>query len=316
MATVSMKNSSGLTHETWFVPVDIITNIGLLCGSLLVTMFFFVILFDKTCRTIPMLLVGNSCLAGIVFGALMYWMNLFKLMNDYAQIEYQDTFCNFRGYFGYSTCSIFNCSFLIQALYRFVRVLYPARLNFQSWKFQLGLIIFSWLFGILFPIGFMLDDEIRYNPANQICQLPLRFSRSIIYMAFCAYFIPVSLTMIIYILLVAYVKRMSKRVASNNSLSRAKQELKMVRRTVILVSILVIYCLPYAMFILLSFFISIPKYQARISYIFIDPSYLFAIITLYQFTDPLKESIKKIFTCQNNRVQPPRTAATGMWKRT
>ena len=310
MATMSMKNASGLAHETWFVPVDIITNIGLLCGTLLVTVFFFVILFDKTCRTIPMLLVGNSCFSGIVFGALMFWMNLFKLMNDYAQVEYQDTFCNFRGYFGYSTCSIFNCSFLIQAVYRYVRVLYPARLIYQSWKFQLGLIVASWLFGILFPIGFMLDDEIRYNPANQICQLPLRFSRSIIYMALCAYVIPVSLTMIIYIVLVAYVKKMSKRVASNNRLSRAKQELKMVRRTVILVSILVIYCLPYAMFIVLSFFISIPKYQARISYIFIDPSYLFAIIALYQFTDPLKESIRKNFFKQNNHVLPALTITT------
>ena len=97
---------------------------------------------------------------------------------------------------------------------------------------------------------------------------------------------------------------MSKRVASNNRLSRAKQELKMVRRTVILVSILVIYCLPYAMFIVLSFFISIPKYQARISYLLIDPSYLFAIIALYQFTDPLKESIRKNFFKQNNHVLP------------
>jgi hypothetical protein len=309
---MSKANSSGIAYEVWFVPVDIITNIGLLCGTLLVTLFFFVILFDKTCRNIPMLLVGNSCLAGIVFGALMFWMNLFKLLNDWAQIEYQDTFCNFRGYFGYSTCSIFNCSFLIQAAYRFVRVLYPSQLIYQSWKFQLSLIVLSWLFGILFPIGFMLNNEIHYNPANQICQLPLRFSLSIIYMAHCAYTIPVSLTMIIYILLVAYVKKMSKRVASNNRLSRAKQELKMVRRTVILVSILVIYCLPYAMFIFLSFFITIPKYQARISYIFIDPSYLFAIIALYKFTDPLKESIKRLFLEQKNRVLPALTTTTRM----
>ena len=307
---LSYKNATGLSYEPWFLPVDIITNIALLVGTILVTIFFFVILFDKTCRTVPMLLVANSCLIGIVFGALMYWMNLAKLLNDYRNVEYEDFFCAFRGYFGYSTCSIFNFSFLIQAFYRFMKVVYPTRLKYQSWKFQLVLIVFTWLFGILFPIGFMFNNEIFYNAANQICQLPLRYSISIIYMAHCAYIIPVALTMLVYIVLVSYVKRMGQRVQSNNRLTRAKQELKMVRRIVILVSILVIYCLPYAMFIFLSFFTTIPKYQARVSYIFIDPSYLFAIIALYLFTDQLQDSVKKLLLEQRNRILPARTRIT------
>jgi hypothetical protein len=184
-------------------------------------------------------------------------------------------------------------SYLLQAIYRFIRIVYPTRLFYQSVKFQLFLICLTWIFGYLYPIVFLVRGEILYNIDNQICQLPLHLSFSIIYMANFAYITPVFLTMIIYLKLVRYVKAMSVRVTLVNTLSRARRELKMVRRTVILVSILIVYCFPYAMFIFLSFFIVIPKYHFRISYVFIDASYLFVMIALFQFTDPLKASIMK-----------------------
>lgn len=53
------KNLSRIAYESCFVPVDVTTNITLLCCTILVAIFFLVILFDKTCRAIPMLL-GNS----------------------------------------------------------------------------------------------------------------------------------------------------------------------------------------------------------------------------------------------------------------
>jgi len=239
------------------------------------------------------MLVANSFFIGIFFGILIYSMSLFRLLNDLRQVEYQDIFCSFRGYMGYATCSILNCSFLLQSIYRFIRIVYPTRVFFQSAKFQLFLISSTYIFGFLYPIAFLFTGEILYNVNNQICQLPLHLSFSIIYMANFAYITPVSLTIFIYFKLVKYVKKMNQHVTPVNTLSRAKRELKIVRRTVISVSILFIYCFPYAMFIFLSFFMTIPIYHFRISYIFIDTSYLFVIISLFQFTDPLRISIVK-----------------------
>jgi hypothetical protein len=192
---------------------------------------------------------------------------------------------------GYASCSILNCSYLLQSIYRFIRIVYPTRLFFQSGRFQLFLIFLTWIFGFLYPIAFLFTNEILYNVNNQICQLPLHLSFSIIYMANFAYITPVSLTMFIYLKLVLYVKEMSERVTPVNTLNRAKRELKMVRRTAILVSILIAYCFPYATFIFVSFFLAIPKYHFRISYIFIDTSYLFVMIALFQFTDPWKHRL-------------------------
>jgi hypothetical protein len=95
---------------------------------------------------------------------------------------------------------------------------------------------------------------------------------------------------------------MSKHVTIANTLSRAQRELKMVRRTVILVTILVISCFPYALFLFLSFFNSTPKYHFRIGFAFIDVSLLLMMIVLFQFTDPVKTSLMKRINRRSNMV--------------
>lgn len=95
---------------------------------------------------------------------------------------------------------------------------------------------------------------------------------------------------------------MTQHVTPVTTLNRAKRELKMLRRTMILVSILIIYCLPYATFIFCSLFVQLPKYHFRISYLFIDTSHLFVMIALFQFTDPLKTSMKNLLRKQINQA--------------
>lgn len=276
--------------ESWFIPIDIITVLCIILATLLSILFFLIILFDKTCHTVSMILVGNSFFIGILFGIDQIYSRLFTLINDYKQNQYEDILCYFRGYIGYVTCSIQNSSYLLQAIYCYVTVIYPTRLFFQSIRFQIYLICLTWFIGFIYPIIFLFNGEILYNIDNQICQLPLKFSFSIIYMAHGAYIIPVLLTIFIYLKLIFYVKLMGKRITAVNTLLRAQRELKMVRRIVILISILFIFCFPYAMFIFLSFFVIIPKYHLRISYIFIDVSFIAVILVLFQFTKPLKIS--------------------------
>ncbi|CAF5149775.1 unnamed protein product [Rotaria sp. Silwood1] len=101
---------------------------------------------------------------------------------------------------------------------------------------------------------------------------------------------------IIYIKLVRYVRDMNKRVTSANVLARAERELKMVRNIVTISTILVILGLPYAIFILMSFFTTIPKYHFRIAFIFIDISTTATIIALFKTTDVIKAAAVQIVT--------------------
>ncbi len=83
----------------------------------LVTFYLIIIILDKTCHAVPMMLVANSCLAEIVFGSEMFGVTLITLQNDLKQIQYQDSLCVFRGYMGHIVAVLQNYSYLLQAMF-------------------------------------------------------------------------------------------------------------------------------------------------------------------------------------------------------
>jgi hypothetical protein len=298
-----VENSSNITfNEVWFIPFDIVMIICTILTIIITIFLVCIIIVEKMYQTVSMILAGNSCLSVCLFGCSMLSLSTFTLINDVKEIEFKDSLCIFRGYFCYVTAGLLDSSFFLQALYRYIGVIYPNRLFYQSIKFQVSLICLSWIFDFLYPLIFLFDHEIIYNINNQICQLPLKLSFSIIYMSSCAYSIPMILIILIYFKLVRYVRRMSERVTPVNTLSRAKRELKMVNRIFILTIILMIFGVPYMSFIFMSFFVSPPKYHFRIAFIFVDISLVFMITVLFQFTDPLKESIIKRIKRQRPNV--------------
>jgi len=288
--------------ESWFIPLDILVIICTILVIVLAIFFLCLIILDKTCHTIPMMLITNSCLSELIFSINLLIAGIFSIKNDLKRLEYEDSFCIFRCYMGYSACGIMNYSYLLQALYRYIIVIYPTRLFYQSRKIQILLIFITWIIGFLYPIVFISTNEIIYNVDNQICYLPFRFTFSIIYAAHCIYIIPVTLIIFIYYKLVRYVHQMSKHVKHSNALFRAQKQLKMIRRIVILVMILLTLGIPDTLFIILSFVNSEPIYNLRIDVIFIGISLIFVIIALFQFTDPLKTSLIKRIKRRSNIV--------------
>ncbi|CAF4124979.1 unnamed protein product [Rotaria sp. Silwood2] len=93
--------------------------------------------------------------------------------------------------------------------------------------------------------------------------------------------------------MVRFVRKMRQRVTPVNRLLHAQRELRMIRRIVLLVSILVAFGFPYQTFIFMSFFNSAPKYHFRMAFTFIDVSLVFILIALFEITEPLKTSLMK-----------------------
>jgi hypothetical protein len=190
-SVIFINNSVIVSIQSWFIPLDISAIVCTILVIVFATFFLFVIVFHKICHTIPLMLVANSCLAELLLASDELWMNVFTLQNDLKQIQYEDSFCVFRGYLSFSSCALQNFSYLLQAIYRYVTVVYPNRLFWQSSRTQLLLISLTWIFAFVFPLPFIFTDEITYDVDNQICQLPLRLSFSIIYTVQCLYMIPV-----------------------------------------------------------------------------------------------------------------------------
>ncbi|CAF1586592.1 unnamed protein product [Adineta steineri] len=298
----SILNSSTINTEPWFIPLDIINITFLSLVIILGVLFLFIIIIDKTCHTVPVMLVASSCLAKLLFSIDLFGMLIWSLKNDLKQIAYQDSLCVFRGYFMHAAIAAQFGSYLLQAIYRYITVIYPTRLFWQRKQVQCFLIGLIWVCAFIFATPHVVTGEIQYNADNQICETPFHLSFVIIYNIVYVYFIPLNGIMFIYVKLILYVKEINKRVTPVNTVSRAQRELKMVHRIVILVSILLILGVPYTIFIFIGFFTQPPKYHLRIATAFVYIALLFIMITLFQFTDPVKTYIIKKLKRQSNIV--------------
>jgi hypothetical protein len=253
------------------------------------------------------MLIANSYLAGLINGCNRLAMAIFTFQNDLQQIQYQDSLCVLRVYILFVAGAAFYYSFLLHALYRYLIVFYPTRSLFQSFRFQILIVCSSWLFSFVYPFAFQFNGQIIYNVDNQICELPLSLSFSIIYMSSCLFLCPISLIMFIYLKLILYVREMGRNAAAGNNLIRAQRELKMVRRIVILITVLATICLPFTIFVFMGFFNDVPKYDLRISFASVESAGLATETVLFLFTDPLKESVMKRIKWRSNRIVPTMT---------
>ena len=242
--SVMIDNSTAVTIESWFIPIDILMIIFTSITIILSSLFLFIIITDKVLHTVPMFLIGNSCLTTLVTGCALFGTCLFSLQNDLQQIKYQDPLCICRVFILNASASILYSSYLLQAFYRYLLVLYPYSSNWHSLKSQFFLVCLTWIISFLYPIPYTLTGDIIYNVDNQICQKPLGLSLTAIYIALTNYVIPVSLIAFIYWKLVRYVHQIGQRATPVNTLNRAKNELKLLRHTIILVAILIIVCFP------------------------------------------------------------------------
>ncbi|CAF1491173.1 unnamed protein product [Adineta steineri] len=302
---MSFQNNSNATNlEIWIIPCDILQLVLNVVAAILAIFFLFFAAIDKKCHTIPMMLTINSCLSEFILTNTLFWAGIFTLINDLQQIQHKDSLCVFRCYLIHCGCFLQGHSYLLQAIYRYIKIIYPSRLSWQSRQSQLLLIGTIWILAFVHAIPFLFFDGIVYNVDNQVCQMVLGFYFLMIYMMFVDYILPMILIMLVYFKLLRYIKKMGKRVTSTNTLSRAQRELKMVRRAVIMITTIITVGFPFTLFMIMAFFDSAPKYHFRIIFLFGSLSILVVMIILFQFTDSLKISIIKRIKKRSNKVLP------------
>ncbi|CAF1330038.1 unnamed protein product [Adineta steineri] len=198
-----------------------------------------------------------------------------------------------RCFFGYCTDGLQNYSYLLTAVNQCISVVYPNKIIWRTIKFQFCLILVIWIVCILYSLPLLVSGQIIYNIDNQICQIPLRLSLPMIYVAAIIYIIPNSGILAVYIKLTRYVHQMSSRAISNHTIFHARRELKLVQRTFILSNTPIVIGLPYMIFVLMSFFTSPPEYHFRIAYICANISVLVVVIIGYCFTPKIGAILRK-----------------------
>ena len=298
---------SSTTVESWFIPFDILFIANSVLIIVISLFSLTLIVLEKACRNVSTMLIAHTYVTAIILGCLLLGNSIFALENDLAQQVNDHPLCIIRGFIDYGIYTLFNCSFVSQALHRYVIVVHPNRLFWKSYSSQLLLIGLTCVHGVVYLVPFVFIGDIVYNSDNQICQIVLRLSFSIIYGAFFAYTLPLSLVVYIYVRLVRYVKEMGRNAAAYPNLFRAKRELRMVRRLVLLLAVLIGIAFPYILIMFMAFFNQAPRYHFRLAYIFLHASASTVLVLLFQFTEPLKASLVRRMKSISNEVIPSTT---------
>ncbi|CAF1576173.1 unnamed protein product [Adineta steineri] len=299
-----INDSTLIQTEVWFLLFDIVGIISVSLSIIFGLLYLFIVIKHKTYSSVQLLLVCNSCIAVILFSCVLLNMTIFTLQHDLQHSSENNTlFCIILGFLSFITDGLQNYSYLLTAVYQYISVVYPNKIIWRTVKFQFYLVIIIWIVCIIDMVPVFVTGQISYNIDNQICQIPLRLSVSVIYVGAIIYMIPNFGIVAVYIKLTRYVHQISLRTISNNTLFHARRELKLVKRTFILSNTLIVIGIPYMIFNYMSFFTSPPKYYFRIAYICVDISVLMVVIIGYCFTPNIKTIIRKKFT-RSTPVEP------------
>lgn len=288
------NHTQTITIESWFIPIDILMVICAALASVMAFTLICIMILDRTCRTVPMMFIINSYLAEFFFATVVMSMALFTLHNDLRQLEDPDPLCIVRGFLSYVVVTVQNYSYLLQTIYRYISVVYPNRLSWQSMQYQIFLVVISWVFAFVCPLPYIVNHEITYDVENQTCQMPMKLCLITVYNVLCVFIVPLSLILLLYYKLVRFMRSARQNVNLANKFKRIQREVKMIRRIIILFMGIFALGFPYALLLFISFLTTPPKYHFRIAYIFITTSVVFVVIALFQFTEPLKAAVKRL----------------------
>ncbi|CAF0983036.1 unnamed protein product [Adineta steineri] len=306
----SVDNTTAMVKanfESWFIIVNISNFFFLILAILIAIIFLLIVALNKTCHTVPIMLTTNSCLAEIVYGSITLSLAVVTFQNDTKQLVYQDALCTFRGYLAFVGTAIYLYSFTLQAIYRYISVVHTAHISWQSAQVQSMLIVISWILAIFLFLPWLFTGAITYSVDDQVCFVIAHLSVPVIYNMFFVYLIPVSIIVLIYIKLVKYVREMSIRATSTQTMFQARRDLVVVRRIIIIIMILLTLGFPYVIFILISFVTKPPKYHLRAAIFLVDLSQTLIMVAIFKFSQPVMDVILKYKRLVSSRVQPTMT---------
>jgi hypothetical protein len=254
-------------------------------------------------KDISILLVCNTCLAALLTSFTTCIMTSSNLFNGF--LLYNLEFCYVWGFL-YDTfeCSIYY-SYCLQSLYRLCRVVFFKKKFLLSYSLYLKLVVGQWLFTFFLILPTLFLFYIRL-PTERYCLIPYTDINGSVYLIVLLYFIPLLCIITTYLWITTFI-RQSSRTSTAIILAQQRQrnlrDLTIIKRLVILISILVLLRFPTIIFIiygvavghLFLFTYAIVGLITSICLLFIG------LITIY-ITPLLRNNILIIFNYRHNQV--------------
>ncbi|CAF1461161.1 unnamed protein product [Adineta ricciae] len=150
-------------------------------------------------------------------------------------LSFNDYACELRSYANYVFICGFYYSCALQALFRFVRVVFAKIRLLQSRRIVVLAIIIQWLIPIFYILAYLLNHDFEYHPDICSCWLSFKNIRALsIAMAF-VYGSPLIIMGLIYTLIIRYIRHSGQNQEIRQIAN--KRDLLVVKRIILLVLI-------------------------------------------------------------------------------
>lgn len=223
--------------------------VSIIIGVCTTIFLFSLMLFHRSIIKIDKvsyLLSANSYIAFIISSPFFLEMSLNSIYGEFhPDISFDGWNCRFKGYVLYITGSVYFFSFLIQSIYRFCRIVYPTRIEFQSLRPYVILSISQWIFAATLQLPSYFLRVIQYLPNDYHCQFdPTDLSGSLLGLSI-LFLIPFMLTLICYLYTMYYVRVRTTALITINQYRNVRRDLIVLSRLVFLFTFLTAVGLPH-----------------------------------------------------------------------
>ncbi|CAF0803893.1 unnamed protein product [Adineta steineri] len=216
---------------------------------------------------ITVVLCGHIYLAIVMYSSMSISMNIRSILGDLYNQSFDSSWCIFSGYVAIVFLGMSYMTFVNQAFYRLIRIVYSQNRWFQSLKLYIILpiietiIITPIILCVLIPL-----DGVIYSPDDHFCNISYTNIPGILSAAVIIYIGPFCCLLFIYI----HITRFIHKQGNTQTLiikHRQSRDLLIIRRILIIVSLLLILGIP-AVTLVFMFIITGEEYPllVRISY--------------------------------------------------
>ena len=266
--------------------ISIFTLIGIHCRSITADVSLFL-----TCNTY--LSLHLFCLSGLAF----HINTIYGVLHLLAPVD--DRWCHVAFSLPFfSLCSLYF-SYVIQALFRFFRIVFSKQKNLQSFRVTLMAIGFQWCVAFIITLLFLPFEFTKFLPSERNCQIPFDNVVGFFAMLTCIYLIPISIIFVMYAYMLQYIRRM---VHSHPHRQNANErDMTVLRRILLLALALVVLGFPT---LLIAMIYWITRSLAPSAYIIRDLSVAIGVLLEIIVLAYITPQIRTIFARITRRVHP------------
>ena len=155
--------------------------------------------------------------------------------------------CRFKAYIMYLNGYVYFYSFLLQAVYRYFRIVNHTRIGFQSFRLYAILSIILWINGLWQILPCLLFRQIDYMPEEFHCQFPADSLPSSLIGLSIMFLTPYFLTLACYACTLYHVRKRSAELSQINRRASLRRDLTILKRIVLLLTLVILVAMPHVL---------------------------------------------------------------------